>query len=57
VMSKPQTVWLMPPHGQGEPEEVEAIPAVLVPRLVAGWSQCPPPPKKDKQEVKPDVDS
>ncbi len=56
-MIKPARVWLCPPHGQGEPEEVEATPAVLVPRLVAGWSQCPPPAKKDKQEVKADVDS
>ncbi|HPT29215.1 MAG TPA: hypothetical protein PLZ95_22545 [Bryobacteraceae bacterium] len=56
-MSKPTTVWLRPPHGQGEPEEVEATPQVLVPRLVAGWAQCSPPPKKEKQEVKPDVDS
>ena len=56
-MSKPATVWLRPPHGQGEPEEVEATPAVLVPRLVAGWAQCPPPAKKEKQEVNPRVDS
>jgi hypothetical protein len=56
-MSKPTKVWLRPPHGQGEPEEVEATPAVLVPRLVAGWAQCPPPAKKAKQEVNPHVDS
>lgn len=56
-MSKPMTVWLRPPHGRGEPEEVDATPQVLVPRLVAGWAQCAPPPKKDKQEVKADVDS
>jgi hypothetical protein len=56
-MSKPTTVWLRPPHGQGELEEVEATTQALVPRLVAGWSQCPPPLRKDKQEVKPDVDS
>ena len=56
-MSKPTMVWLRPPHEKGEPEEVEATPQVLVPRLVAGWSQCPPPAKKEKQEVKPDVDS
>ncbi len=40
-----------------EPEEVEATPQVLIPRLVAGWSQCPPPARTEKQEVKPDVDN
>ena len=53
-MSDRVTVWLVPPFGQGEPREVEATPAVLVPMLVAGWSQCPPP--NAKEEVKPDVD-
>ena len=54
-MSRPDRVWLAPPHGQGEPEEVEARREILVPRLVAGWSQCPPPEKTE--EVKPDVDN
>jgi hypothetical protein len=48
-MNKTETIWLRPPHGQGEPQEVEATPAVLVPLLVAGWSQCEPP------EAKPEV--
>ena len=47
-------VWLLPPHGQGEPKQVEANRDTLVPLMVAGWSQCPPPQKKN--EVKPDVD-
>ena len=42
-MSDVPKVWLRPPHGQGEPQEVEAIPALLVPMLVAGWAQCDPP--------------
>ncbi len=42
-------VWLRPPDG-GEPKEVEATPEVLVPLLVQGWSQCPPP-----QEVNDDA--
>ena len=49
-----ERVWLRPPFGQGEPKEVEAKPDILVPLLVAGWSQCPPP--NTKEEVKPDVD-
>lgn len=53
-MSSADRVWLAPPFGQGEPKEVEATLAVLVPMLVAGWSQCPPP--KAKEEVKPHVD-
>ena len=36
-------VWMCPPYGQGDPKRVEATPAVLVPLLVAGWSQCAPP--------------
>jgi hypothetical protein len=56
-MNNATKVWLRPPHGQGEPVEVEATPQVLVPRLVSGWAQCPPPTKKDKQEVNPRVDS
>jgi hypothetical protein len=42
-MNETETIWLRPPWGVGEPKEVEAIPAVLVPILVAGWSQCEPP--------------
>ena len=49
-----EKVWLAPPHGQGEPKEVEASPSVLIPMMVAGWSQCPPP--ATRMEVKPDVD-
>ncbi|MBI4893538.1 MAG: hypothetical protein HY821_23150 [Acidobacteria bacterium] len=49
-----ERVWLRPPFGQGEPKEVEAKRDILVPLLVAGWSQCPPP--NTKEEVKPDVD-
>jgi hypothetical protein len=45
-----QHVWMYPPHGQGEPEEVEATTAALVPLMVAGWSQCDPP-----EEVTEDV--
>ena len=29
-----ETVWMMPPHGQGEPREVEATPAQLVPLMI-----------------------
>ena len=36
-------VWLRPPWGVGEPKEVEATPDVLVPLMVAGYSQCEPP--------------
>lgn len=36
------TVWLSPPHGEGDPQEVEATSQVLVPLMIAGWSQCPP---------------
>ena len=32
-------VWLAPPYGQGEPKEFEAKPEVLVPPMLAGWSQ------------------
>ena len=42
-------VWMMPPFGEGEPKEVEAMPEVLGPLMVAGWSQCEQPAKK--QEV------
>ena len=43
-------LWLRPPHSRGEPEEVEAKPEILVPRMVAGWSQGDPP-----EEVTEDV--
>jgi hypothetical protein len=48
-MSERNTVWLRPPWGEGEPKEFDPRPDVLVPLLVAGWSQCEPP------EVKEDV--
>ena len=48
-MNEPK-VWLRPPHGQGEPQEVEAAPDVLVPLMVAGWSQCEAP--EGQAEVK-----
>ena len=38
-----ERVWLRPPHGQGEPKQVEAKPELLVPLMIAGWSQCDPP--------------
>ena len=38
-----ETVWMMPPFGAGEPREFEAKPDVLVPAMVAGWTQCAPP--------------
>lgn len=42
-MSEENRVWLAPPHGVGEPKEVEATPAILVPLMVSGWHQCAPP--------------
>jgi hypothetical protein len=39
----PEKVWMKPPFGVGEPKEVEAMPDVLTPLMVAGWSQCDPP--------------
>ena len=44
------TVFMRPPWGVGEPQEVEATPDVLTPLLVAGWSQCAPP--SESEEVK-----
>lgn len=38
-----ETVWMCPPFGAGESQEVEATPEVLVPLMVAGWSQCEKP--------------
>jgi hypothetical protein len=52
-MSERNTVWLAPPFGQGEPKEFEAKPDVLVPLMVAGWSQCEPP--ASNEEVKGNV--
>ncbi len=46
-------VWLRPPFGAGEPKEVEAKPEILIPLMVAGWSQCEP--SANKQEVTEDV--
>ena len=37
------TVWMNPPFGVGEPTQVEATPEILVPLMVAGWSQCAAP--------------
>jgi hypothetical protein len=50
-MSSANKVWMVPPYGRGEPREVEATPAVLVPLLVAGWSQCAPPEPEVKENV------
>ena len=50
-MNRTETIWLSPPWGIGEPREVEAVPAVLVPMLVAGWSQCAPPGRAPEKEV------
>lgn len=36
-------VYMKPPFGLGEPKEVEATPEVLVPLMLAGWTQCEPP--------------
>ena len=52
-MSERNTVWLRPPWGEGEPKEFDPRPDVLVPLLVAGWSQCEPP--ASREEVKEDV--
>ena len=51
-MSDPNVVWLGPPFGQGEPKAFEAKPEVIVPAMVAGWSQCDPP---ADEEVKANV--
>lgn len=42
-------VLMRPPDG-GDPQEMEAVPEILVPRMVAGWRQCDPP-----EEVTEDV--
>ena len=46
-------VTMRPPDG-GEPIEVEAKPDVIVPMLVAGWSQCPQ--QKVKEETEDAID-
>jgi hypothetical protein len=45
----PDMVFMQPPGG-GEPQEVEATPDILVPMLVAGWRQCPPPAPQEPPE-------
>ena len=50
-MSSTDKVWMCPPHGQGEPKEVEATPGILLPLMNTGWSQCAPP----ESEVEKDV--
>lgn len=45
-----ETVWLVPPFGQGEPRKVEAKPELIVPLMVAGWSQREPPTNKEVTE-------
>ena len=42
-------VWLLPAMGEGEPKEVEATPEVLMPLMVAGWSQCEPPRRRTRR--------
>ncbi len=49
-----EKVWLRPPRGEGEPKEVDATPEVLIPMMLTGWSQCPPP--VTRKEVELDVD-
>jgi hypothetical protein len=51
-MNDPNKVWLAPPFRQGEPKAFEAKPEVIVPAMVAGWSQCAPP---AAEEVPTDV--
>ena len=45
-------VLMRPPFGEGEPKEFEARPEILIPAMVAGWTQCDPP---VIEEVKTDV--
>ena len=37
------TVWMRPPWGDGDAKVVESTLDVLVPLMVAGWSQCEAP--------------
>ncbi len=46
-----EKVWLRPPHGIGEPKEVEATPEILTPLMVSGWSQCAPPKNQEVDNV------
>ena len=41
-------VYMKPPFGLGEPKEVDATPEVLVPLMLAGWTQCELP-KRGKE--------
>jgi len=43
------TVWMRPPWGEGEPKQVEDTPVILVPLMVAGYSQCEPPAVQAKE--------
>jgi len=42
-----ETVWMRSPDG--EVQEVEAVPAELIPLMIRGWRQVP------EEEVTPDV--
>ena len=46
-------VFMRPPFGVGEPKEVDATPEILVPLMVAGWTQCGQP--MNHQEVNANV--
>ena len=46
-------VFMRPPFGVGEPKEVDATPEILVPLMVAGWTQCGRP--MHHQEVNANV--
>jgi len=46
-------VYMKPPFGLGEPKEVDATPEILVPLMLAGWTQCDPP--KRVEEVTKNV--
>ena len=48
-MQEKETVW-MRPLGGGQPREVPANPAELVPFMVAGWSQCEPPAERGESK-------
>jgi hypothetical protein len=41
-------VYMCPPWGEGEVRKVEAKPEILTPMMVAGWSQCAPPPNDEE---------
>ena len=44
-------VWLRPPASiGGEPQEVEATADVLIPLMVAGWTQCEEPAQTSKKK-------